>query len=70
MRPIPSWCSEGVQIEYIALFFALVFPGALVAFNDASLQLLPGVASLRIYCAGIWHNAAVSPQVLFSASSI
>ncbi|KAH6828554.1 hypothetical protein C2S53_013802, partial [Perilla frutescens var. hirtella] len=50
--------SEGVQMEYIAFFFALVFPGALVAFNDASLQLLPGVASLRIYCAGIWHNAA------------
>lgn len=52
--------SEGVQIEYIALFLALVFPGALVAFNDASLQLLPGMASLRIYCAGIWHNAAFS----------
>ncbi|XP_042055461.1 membrane-bound transcription factor site-2 protease homolog isoform X2 [Salvia splendens] len=51
--------SEGVQMEYIAIFCALVFPGALVAFNDASLQLLPGLASLRIYCAGIWHNAAV-----------
>ncbi|KAL1547842.1 S2P endopeptidase [Salvia divinorum] len=50
--------SEGVQMEYIAIFCALVFPGALVAFNDASLQLLPGLASLRIYCAGIWHNAA------------
>ncbi|KAL8513343.1 hypothetical protein ACS0TY_019519 [Phlomoides rotata] len=50
--------SEGVQMEYIAFFYALVFPGALVAFNHTLLQALPSVASLRIYCAGIWHNAA------------
>ncbi|PIN03583.1 Intramembrane metalloprotease (sterol-regulatory element-binding protein (SREBP) protease) [Handroanthus impetiginosus] len=49
---------EGVQMEYVAIFLAGLFPGALVAFNHASLQALPGVASLRIYCAGIWHNAA------------
>ncbi|KZV46716.1 membrane-bound transcription factor site-2 protease-like [Dorcoceras hygrometricum] len=49
--------SEGVHIEYIAIFLAVFFPGALVAFNYASLQALPAVASLRIYCAGIWHNA-------------
>ncbi|XP_073122895.1 membrane-bound transcription factor site-2 protease homolog isoform X2 [Henckelia pumila] len=49
--------SEGVHIEYIAIFWAVFFPGALVAFNYASLQALPAVASLRIYCAGIWHNA-------------
>ncbi|KAK6148682.1 hypothetical protein DH2020_019594 [Rehmannia glutinosa] len=51
--------SEGVQMEYFAIFWAVLFPGALVAFNDTSLQSLPGLASLRIYCAGIWHNAAV-----------
>ncbi|KAI3444344.1 hypothetical protein Pfo_001009 [Paulownia fortunei] len=50
--------SEGVQMEYVAFFLAVLFPGALVAFNHASLQALPVVASLRIYCAGIWHNAA------------
>lgn len=49
--------SEGVQMEYVAFFYALLFPGALVAFNHTSLQALPSVASLRIYCAGIWHNA-------------
>lgn len=53
-------------MEYIAFFLALAFPGALVAFNDASLQLFSGVASLRIYCAGIWHNAVVTTHVLFS----
>ncbi|KAL6543622.1 hypothetical protein OROGR_010119 [Orobanche gracilis] len=52
-------CSEGVQVEYVAFFLAVLFPGALVAFNHAVLQALPSLASLRIYCAGIWHNAVV-----------
>lgn len=48
--------SEGLQIEYIAIFLAVLFPGALVAFNHDMLQNLPHFAALRIYCAGIWHN--------------
>ncbi|XP_076895136.1 membrane-bound transcription factor site-2 protease homolog [Bidens hawaiensis] len=51
--------SEGIQIEYTALFLAVLFPGALVAFNYDSLQIIPRVSTLRIYCAGIWHNAAL-----------
>ncbi|KAL6992134.1 proteasome endopeptidase complex [Sarracenia purpurea var. burkii] len=50
--------SEGIQIEYIAVFLAVLFPGALVAFNYELLQALSSFATLRIYCAGIWHNAA------------
>lgn len=50
--------SEGIQIEYIAVFLAVLFPGALVAFNHELLEMIPRVATLRIYCAGIWHNAA------------
>nr|XP_048334597.1 membrane-bound transcription factor site-2 protease homolog isoform X2 [Ziziphus jujuba var. spinosa] len=49
--------SEGIQMEYIAIFIAVLFPGALVAFNYELLQALPGFAALRVYCAGIWHNA-------------
>lgn len=30
-----------------------------MAFNHEVLQALPRVAALRIYCAGIWHNAAI-----------
>lgn len=45
-------------MEYVAAFWAVLFPGALVAFNYELLQTLPRVAALRIYCAGIWHNAA------------
>ena len=53
-------CSQGIQIEYIALFLSVIFPGALVAFNYNLLQALPSLSALRIYCAGIWHNFVVS----------
>ncbi|XP_072062358.1 membrane-bound transcription factor site-2 protease homolog isoform X2 [Arachis hypogaea] len=49
--------SEGIQIEYVAIFIAVLFPGALVAFNDELLQTLPHWTSLSVYSAGIWHNA-------------
>ncbi|KAK8943384.1 hypothetical protein KSP40_PGU021667 [Platanthera guangdongensis] len=49
--------SEGVPIEYTAIFLSVIFPGALVAFDNYQLQALPNISSLRIYCAGIWHNA-------------
>ncbi|MCL7037579.1 hypothetical protein MKW94_021710, partial [Papaver nudicaule] len=65
--------SEGVHIEYIAIFLATLFPGALVAFNYEILQSLPQVAVLRIYCAGIWHNAvfcAVCALALFLLPSV
>lgn len=55
--------SEGIPMEYVAVFLAVSFPGALVAFNHASLEALPGAAALRIYCAGIWHNAVVSAHI-------
>ncbi|KAJ4702763.1 membrane-bound transcription factor site-2 protease-like [Melia azedarach] len=63
-----SAASEGIQVEYIAVFFAIVFPGALVAINYSLLQPLPRFTVLRVYCAGIWHNAvccAVCGLVLF-----
>ncbi|XP_031287834.1 membrane-bound transcription factor site-2 protease homolog isoform X2 [Pistacia vera] len=50
--------SEGIQVEYIAIFIAILFPGALVALNYDLLQALPRFTVLRVYCAGIWHNAA------------
>lgn len=48
--------SEGVQIEYVAIFSAVIFPGAFVALNYDLLQNIPLFSMLRIYCAGIWHN--------------
>lgn len=52
--------SEGLEIQYVAVFVALLFPGALVAFNNGLLQALPRVKALHIYCAGVWHNAMCS----------
>ncbi|XP_039028323.1 membrane-bound transcription factor site-2 protease homolog [Hibiscus syriacus] len=49
--------SEGIQLEYIAVFLAVLFPGALVAFDYDLLLALPRLTALRVYCAGIWHNA-------------
>lgn len=60
--------SEGIQMDYVAIFIVVLFPGALVAFNYDSLLALPHFSSLRVYCAGIWHNAvccAVCGLVLF-----
>lgn len=51
--------SEGMQMEYIAVFIAGLFPGALVAFDSELLQALPQFTALRVYCAGVWHNAVV-----------
>ncbi|XP_060196871.1 membrane-bound transcription factor site-2 protease homolog [Lycium barbarum] len=65
--------SEGIQMEYIAVFLAVLFPGALVAFNHELLQALSKVSALRIYCAGVWHNAvlcAVCAWILFLQPSI
>ncbi|KAH9330283.1 hypothetical protein KI387_002391, partial [Taxus chinensis] len=48
---------EGVHIEYIAVFLAVLLPGAFVAINCDRLELLSCARVLRIYCAGVWHNA-------------
>lgn len=60
--------SEGLKIEYIAVFIAVLFPGALVAFDHDMLHGLQHFAALRIYCAGIWHNAVVMANKLLVLS--
>jgi S2P endopeptidase len=60
IAPFSMESSEGIQIEYIAIFIAVLFPGALVAFNDELLQASQHLTALRVYSAGIWHNAVVS----------
>ncbi|CAD5328516.1 unnamed protein product [Arabidopsis thaliana] len=58
--------SEGIQMEYIAVFIAAIFPGGLVAFDNDVLQSLPSFNALRIYCAGIWHNAVFCALCVFA----
>ncbi|WOK98580.1 membrane-bound transcription factor [Canna indica] len=62
--------SEGVHIEYIAVFLAILVPGALVAFNLQYLQSLPHSAVLRIYGAGIWHNVTFCAACLMTLISL
>uniref|UniRef100_A0ACD5VP69 Uncharacterized protein n=1 Tax=Avena sativa TaxID=4498 RepID=A0ACD5VP69_AVESA len=59
--------SEGVQMEYVAIFIAGLFPGALVALNYDLLENLPLFSVLRIYCAGIWHNVMLCAACLLMA---
>ncbi|OEL28399.1 hypothetical protein BAE44_0010583 [Dichanthelium oligosanthes] len=55
--------SEGLEIEYVAIFIAVIFPGAFVALNYDLLQNLPLFSMLRIYCAGIWHNVMIRDKL-------
>ncbi|PUZ55552.1 hypothetical protein GQ55_5G221500 [Panicum hallii var. hallii] len=60
--------SEGVEIEYVAIFVAVLFPGAFVALNYDLLQNRPLFSMLRIYCAGIWHNVVLCAVCVLMAS--
>uniref|UniRef100_A0A1J3EBE2 Endopeptidase S2P n=1 Tax=Noccaea caerulescens TaxID=107243 RepID=A0A1J3EBE2_NOCCA len=53
-------------MEYIAVFVAAIFPGGLVAFDHDLLQSLPSFNALRVYCAGIWHNAVLCVLCVFA----
>ena len=41
------------------MFLQILYPGAFVDIPIRSLTLLPCDKQLRIFCAGIWHNAIV-----------
>ena len=52
-------CSEGVRTQRVALFVALLFPGALVVLDSEAVDALRPWQALRVYTAGVWHNAAL-----------
>lgn len=47
---------ERLHIQGVGVFVVGMFPGAFVRIED-SVQYLPSRAQLRVYCAGVWHNA-------------
>ncbi|KAJ6703291.1 PROTEASE M50 MEMBRANE-BOUND TRANSCRIPTION FACTOR SITE 2 PROTEASE [Salix viminalis] len=61
--------SEGIPTEYIAIFLAVLFPGALVALSYELLEELQPFAALRVYCAGVWHNAVCCAPHGFGCTS-
>lgn len=51
---------ERVRLHGFGLFLFGFYPGAYVDLNTADLQSLKPFSQLRIYCAGVWHNAVIA----------
>ncbi|EIE24169.1 hypothetical protein COCSUDRAFT_41457 [Coccomyxa subellipsoidea C-169] len=51
--------AEGVGIHHMAVFLVLLLPGAYVALDTDTLTILNPLRSLRVICAGVWHNAVL-----------
>ncbi|TPP39615.1 S2P endopeptidase [Fasciola gigantica] len=51
---------ERVRLHGFGVFLFGIYPGAYVDLNTADLQSLTPFGQLRIYCAGVWHNAIIA----------
>ncbi|CAL8073153.1 unnamed protein product [Calicophoron daubneyi] len=51
---------ERVRLHGFGVFLFGFYPGAYVDLNTADLQGLAPFNQLRIYCAGVWHNAVIA----------
>ncbi|KAA0200005.1 Membrane-bound transcription factor site-2 protease [Fasciolopsis buskii] len=51
---------ERVRLHGFGIFLFGIYPGAYVDLNTADLQSLTPFGQLRIYCAGVWHNAVIA----------
>lgn len=52
--------SENMQVNGFGAFLVVLYPGAFVDLPEDSLQHLSPGKLLKIYCAGAWHNIALS----------
>ncbi|CAG8542249.1 9965_t:CDS:2 [Paraglomus brasilianum] len=51
--------NEQVTISSTGVFIQILYPGAFVDIPIRNLALLPCAKQIRIFCAGVWHNAVV-----------
>lgn len=51
---------ERVRLHGFGIFVFGFYPGAFVDLNAADLQSLSPFCQLRVYCAGVWHNAVIA----------
>ncbi|CAH8625722.1 unnamed protein product [Heterobilharzia americana] len=51
---------ERVRLHGFGIFVFGFYPGAFVDLNTADLQNLSPFSQLRVYCAGVWHNAVIA----------
>ena len=56
---IAAVCSR-VRVEASGSFVTILYPGAYVELNSGQLETAAPLAQLRIYCAGVWHNAWIA----------
>lgn len=52
-------CREQVRVNGFGMFFMAVYPGAFVDLYTEHLTVISPMRQLRIYCAGVWHNAVL-----------
>lgn len=50
---------EQVRVNGFGMFFMAVYPGAFVDLYTEHLTVISPLRQLRIYCAGVWHNAVL-----------
>lgn len=51
---------ERVRLHGFGVFVFGFYPGAYVDLNTSDLQTLTPFSQLRVYCAGVWHNAIIA----------
>ena len=54
-----SFNREQVRVNGFGMFFMLIYPGAFVDLYTEHLTVISPLRQLRIYCAGVWHNAVL-----------
>ncbi|KAJ3318170.1 Membrane-bound transcription factor site-2 protease [Blyttiomyces sp. JEL0837] len=52
--------AERVPVQLAGFFVFVIYPGAFVELNEATLSILSPFRRLRIVCAGVWHNAIMA----------
>lgn len=50
---------EQVRVNGFGMFFVLIYPGAFVDLYTEHLTVISPLRQLRIFCAGVWHNAVL-----------
>ncbi|XP_068757031.1 membrane-bound transcription factor site-2 protease-like isoform X1 [Montipora capricornis] len=50
---------EQVRVNGFGMFFMIIYPGAFVDLYTEHLTVISPLRQLRIYCAGVWHNAVL-----------
>eukprot|EP01126_Amoeba_proteus_P045639 TRINITY_DN5124_c0_g1_i10.p1 TRINITY_DN5124_c0_g1~~TRINITY_DN5124_c0_g1_i10.p1 ORF type:complete len:374 (-),score=50.57 TRINITY_DN5124_c0_g1_i10:888-2009(-) len=51
---------EGLPVEGFGLFVTLAYPGAYVNIQSHYFENLSTISTLRVVCAGVWHNAILA----------